>query len=102
MKDKTEKQSASKIALQDIVLHLVFYIYQPKLLSLGDPLLSIFESVVDNKPEMDDQKVKKDWNCLTCKVYSWDHAKFCKTIDSQIWLDLLKGFQIFGIVYILR
>ncbi len=102
MKDRTVKQSAQNIALQDIALCSASYIQQPELLLPDDLLLAIFESVVENEPEIDDRGVRKDWDYLTCKARPWDHAEFCKTVDSRIRLDLFKGFQILGIVYILR
>ena len=75
--------------------------HNPELLSPGDPLLAIFETVVENEPEMDERGVRKDWDCSACKARPWDHAEFCRTVDSRIRLDLFKGFQILGIVYIL-
>lgn len=102
MKNRTAKQVAQNIIIKDIALHLVSYIYYPELLSPSNPLLIIFEFVVKKKPEIDDKRVKKDWDCLACKVCPWDHAKFCKIVDSQICLDLFKGFQIFKIINILQ
>ncbi len=55
-----------------------------------------------NKSKIDDRGVKKVWNYLAYKARLWDHAKFCKTIDLQIYLDLFKRFQILRIVYILQ
>ncbi len=58
--------------------------------------------MVENEPEIDDRGVRKDWDYSACKARPWDNAKFCKTVDTRIRLDLFKGFQILGIVYILR
>ena len=68
----------------------------------GNLLLAIFKTVVENEPEMDDRGVKKSWDYLAYKAHPWDHAEFCRTIDSWMHLDLFKGFQILGIVYILK
>ncbi len=102
MKDRTTRQLAQNIALQDIAFYSASYIQHPESLSPGDPLLAIFESVVENKPEIDERGVKKDWNYLAYKARLWNYAKFCKTVDSRIRLDLFKGFQILRIVYILQ
>ncbi len=68
------------------------YICHLELLSPDNLLLAIFKSVVENKPEIDDGGVRKDWHYLACKICPWDHAKFSKTFDSRIWLDLFKDF----------
>ncbi len=58
--------------------------------------------MVENKPEMDDRRVRKDKDCSAYKARPCDHPEFCKTLDSRIRLDLFTGFQILGIVYILQ
>ena len=50
---------------------------------------------------IDQRGVNTDWNCEGYVGSAWNHAIFCKTVDSLASNDLLKGFQILGIVYIL-
>ena len=50
---------------------------------------------------IDQRGVNTDWNCEGCVGSAWNHAIFCKTVDSLAPNNLFKGFQILGIVYIL-
>ncbi len=88
MKDKTAKQSAQNIALQDIALRSASYIQQPELLSPDDPLLAIFESVVEIEPEMDDRRVRKDWDCS-----AWSHGRALQAEQSQSFLTPLSSIS---------
>ena len=51
---------------------------------------------------VDERGVNLDWDCAGCFGHPWSHEKFCKTVDSPVGVDLFKGFQILGIVYILE
>ena len=51
---------------------------------------------------IDERGVNLDWDCTGCFGHPWSHEKFCKTVDSPVGVDLFKGFQILGIVYILE
>lgn len=55
--------------------------------------------------ERSDHQKKTDglnnhFQCEGCVGHPWNHAIFCKTVDSLVPIDLFKCFQILGIVYI--
>lgn len=65
-------------------------------------LLLNFINLIKDKPKLDKRNIKKNWDCMAYIIYSLAHARFSKTIDSQIYIDWFKKFQILTIVYILE
>ena len=51
---------------------------------------------------VDERKVNLDWDYAGCFGHPWSYEKFCKIVDSLVGVDLFKGVQILGIVYILE
>lgn len=66
------------------------------------PTIRVAPTTVRPAVVADERAMKIDWRCQSfVSGHPWNHARFCKIVDSRVPMDLSKGFSDLGDRYIL-